>query len=305
MVADSGSDLGESVSGQGARTLSRFVLKLPTGVGLRSPWTMQMARQEAGLPRILLASAVSAGGKAVGQRGWFYRVAGHDVNAIDGPGGKVVYPGNASAKLPPKDPDRASRQIRRALVAALPVEVGNSLGGVVIIDANNPGRNVLGRDSDREDELFPAVRPAVLRQSGRPRPTTDPDPALSQLSHPWETSTPTRAQTSKTKLGPPVDKWVRNEVVTNISDQATSALDAARSGSGAINRLHRIGVRSEYAYIAGFASIGLSYLSYFLSRGKKGDDKAQSDRWGIFIGHWAPTFFALGIALKLEEAGDR
>ena len=53
----------------------------------------------------------------------------------------------------------------------------------------------------------------------------------------------------------------------------------------------------------GFASIGLSYLSYFISRGKKGDDKAQSDRWGIFIGHWAPTFFALGVALKLEEQG--
>ena len=31
------------------------------------------------------------------------------------------------------------------------------------------------------------------------------------------------------------------------------------------------------------------------------NDKAQSDRWGIFVGHWAPTFFALGVALKLEE----
>ena len=89
--------------------------------------------------------------------------------------------------------------------------------------------------------------------------------------------------------------------MTNISDQAQQALDAAGSGTGVVNRLHRVGVRSEYAYIAGFTSIALSYLSYFISRGKKGDDKAQSDRWGIFIGHWAPTFFALGIALKLEE----
>ena len=89
--------------------------------------------------------------------------------------------------------------------------------------------------------------------------------------------------------------------MTNISDQAGAALDAAKSGSGVMNRLHRLGIRSEYAYIAGFASIALSYVSYFVSRGKKGDDKAQSDRWGIFIGHWAPTFFAFGIALKLEE----
>ena len=89
--------------------------------------------------------------------------------------------------------------------------------------------------------------------------------------------------------------------MTNISDQAGAALDAAKSGTGVMNRLHRLGIRSEYAYIAGFASIALSYVSYFVSRGKKGDDKAQSDRWGIFIGHWAPTFFAFGIALKLEE----
>ena len=68
-----------------------------------------------------------------------------------------------------------------------------------------------------------------------------------------------------------------------------------------IKKLHDLGVRSEHAYIGGFASIGLTYLSYFASRKKKGDDKAQADRWGIFIGHWAPTFFALGIALKLEE----
>lgn len=65
--------------------------------------------------------------------------------------------------------------------------------------------------------------------------------------------------------------------------------------------LSSIGVKSEHAYIGGFASIGLSLLSWLISRGKKSDSKAQSDRWGIFIGHWAPTFMALGVALTLEE----
>ena len=68
-----------------------------------------------------------------------------------------------------------------------------------------------------------------------------------------------------------------------------------------IKKLNELGVRSEYAYIGGFASIALSYVTYFASRAKKGDDKAQADRWGIFIGHWAPTFFALGVALRIEE----
>lgn len=137
-----------------ARTLSRFVVKLPTGVGLSTPWTMQAAIQEAGLPRILLAAAVSAVGKAIGARGWFYRVAGNNVNAIDGPGGDVVYPGNASVKLPPDDPDQASRNIRRGILDVVPCEVGDQLRGVTIIDANDLGRNVLGQDSDRKDEFF-------------------------------------------------------------------------------------------------------------------------------------------------------
>lgn len=71
-----------------------------------------------------------------------------------------------------------------------------------------------------------------------------------------------------------------------------------------IKKLSDMGIRSEHAYIGGFASIGLSVLSYFISRKatKKGpDDKAQADRWGLYVGEWAPTFFALGVALKLEE----
>jgi hypothetical protein len=71
-----------------------------------------------------------------------------------------------------------------------------------------------------------------------------------------------------------------------------------------IKQLHEMGVRSEYAYIGGFVSILLTWVGYFTSRAKKGDDKAQSDRWGIFIGHWAPTLFAIGVALRLEEDDD-
>ena len=33
----------------------------------------------------------------------------------------------------------------------------------------------------------------------------------------------------------------------------------------------------------------------------KSDDKAQSDRWGILIGRWAPIFVTVGLALKNEE----
>ena len=71
-----------------------------------------------------------------------------------------------------------------------------------------------------------------------------------------------------------------------------------------IKQLSGMGLKSEHAYIGGFASIGLSVMSYFAARKlatKDPNNKAQSDRWGLFIGQWAPTFFALGVALKLEE----
>lgn len=68
-----------------------------------------------------------------------------------------------------------------------------------------------------------------------------------------------------------------------------------------IKKLHEMGIKSDWAYIGGFASMGLTYLSYFTSRAKRTHDKAQSDRWGIFISTWAPTLFAVGTALRLEE----
>jgi hypothetical protein len=68
-----------------------------------------------------------------------------------------------------------------------------------------------------------------------------------------------------------------------------------------IAKAHELGIRSNHAYVAGFASIVISLAAWLLSRGNKKDDKAQSDRWGIFIGHWAPTFFAIGLALKHDE----
>jgi hypothetical protein len=68
-----------------------------------------------------------------------------------------------------------------------------------------------------------------------------------------------------------------------------------------IEKLHEAGLRSEHAYIAGFTSIGLSFLARAtsLKAGKAGTDRA--DRWGIFVGQWAPTFFGLGNALRTYE----
>lgn len=73
------------------------------------------------------------------------------------------------------------------------------------------------------------------------------------------------------------------------------------AGFNPMQGLSRLGVRSNHLYIAGLASVVLSFASWLLSRGKD-DSKSQSDRWGLFVGEWAPTFLALGVGLKLEES---
>ncbi|MFG1675555.1 hypothetical protein [Micromonospora sp. NPDC049282] len=68
-----------------------------------------------------------------------------------------------------------------------------------------------------------------------------------------------------------------------------------------LERLHESGMRAEHAYLAGFVSIGLSFTSWFLSKNLERAGVARADRWGIFIGEWAPTFFAIGNGLRTYE----
>ncbi|MGI3780129.1 MAG: hypothetical protein ACRYG2_05055 [Janthinobacterium lividum] len=92
-----------------------------------------------------------------------------------------------------------------------------------------------------------------------------------------------------------------DDLSSSAKDVAGGAVHAVASGGGIVAALSNAGVKSEWAYAGAFATIGLTYVSYFASRGKKGDSKAQADRWGIFISTWPPTLFALGNALKLAE----
>ncbi|MFF3772148.1 hypothetical protein [Streptomyces sp. NPDC002232] len=69
-----------------------------------------------------------------------------------------------------------------------------------------------------------------------------------------------------------------------------------------VKKLHEAGVTSEHAYLAAFGSIGLSLASWLTSR--RSENLERADRWGIFVGEWAPTFFALGLALANYERGE-
>ena len=122
-----------------AKVLSKAVTKTPHGIGLGIPETMQLAIDEAGAPRIVAAAAVSAAGKVVGKRGLFYKVAGANVEAIDGPTWNTLPPHNTHAKLGPADPDGVAAHLADVL--------SDAAGGrveFVVIDANDLTATVLG-----------------------------------------------------------------------------------------------------------------------------------------------------------------
>jgi len=57
----------------------------------------------------------------------------------------------------------------------------------------------------------------------------------------------------------------------------------------------------DFCFVAGFASIAASIAAWSFKKGTDSDAKAE--RFGIFIGLWAPTFFIL--SGRLERYADR
>jgi hypothetical protein len=50
---------------------------------------------------------------------------------------------------------------------------------------------------------------------------------------------------------------------------------------------------SKLCFVLGFASIIGSIAIWFLSGGQTADTQGHAERFGIFVGLWAPTFFIL------------
>jgi hypothetical protein len=65
-----------------------------------------------------------------------------------------------------------------------------------------------------------------------------------------------------------------------------------------VKRIGNLGLTSDMAYIAAISSVVLSIVMWFRNRG---DDPAHAERFGIFVGLWAPTLAILGHALEENE----
>ena len=68
-----------------------------------------------------------------------------------------------------------------------------------------------------------------------------------------------------------------------------------RKSTQTITRMKPIQLKqlSNLCFILGFASILGSIAIWFLTGGTAPDTQAHAERFGIFVGLWAPTFFIL------------
>ena len=65
-----------------------------------------------------------------------------------------------------------------------------------------------------------------------------------------------------------------------------------------ISKLRSLGITSGMSYAAGALSIAASIAIW---NSNKGSDAPHAERFGIFVGLWAPTFFSIGNGLDAAE----
>ena len=116
-----------------ARVLWRFVAKVPYGIGLRSPTSMQCAIDECGSLRILFAAIVGALGKLLGLKGVFYKIAGKQAALIDAANTSPIPPYNETVIKGPLHPEKEAQRISEGTGHPVAVMDINDIGGCWMI----------------------------------------------------------------------------------------------------------------------------------------------------------------------------
>jgi len=120
-----------------ARLLWRFVRKVPYGIGLRNPYSMECAIRETGSARIILAAIVSAVMKLFKRRGDFYKIAGKQAAMIDAPhtaGLKEYY---ECVIMGPKDPELVAQKLSDKIKLPVAIVDVNDISGCWVVGASN------------------------------------------------------------------------------------------------------------------------------------------------------------------------
>ncbi|MBI1866582.1 MAG: coenzyme F420-0:L-glutamate ligase [Candidatus Staskawiczbacteria bacterium] len=136
----------EIIASKMANFLSSFVTKTPIGIGLGSPETMQLAIEEVGMPRILLAAFLGAFFKIFNIRGVFYIIAGSKARSIDGAVEYAIPPYNTYVSKGPIRANKVAEKVSEELKTP-----------VAVVDANDFGVNILGASRGIDKKLVAKI----------------------------------------------------------------------------------------------------------------------------------------------------
>lgn len=126
-----------------AKLLWRFVRKVPYGIGLRNPYSMECAIRECGKIRILIAAIVGGITKFLGRRGDFYRIAGKQATMIDAPYTSGIKEYYECVIMGPKNPEKVVKKISSYLSLPVAIVDVNDIGGSLIVASSDKLNNQL------------------------------------------------------------------------------------------------------------------------------------------------------------------
>ncbi|NMD12812.1 MAG: hypothetical protein GYA77_04615 [Candidatus Cloacimonetes bacterium] len=119
-----------------ARFLSKRVMKVPYGIGLGAPTSMQCAIDECGWLRVLFAAVVGGFTKLLGRSGDFYRLAGMQAALIDAAETSPVEPYTHTVIKGPLDPGGTAQKLSDETGYPIAVMDINDIGGSWMIGAS-------------------------------------------------------------------------------------------------------------------------------------------------------------------------
>lgn len=120
--------------------ISKFVVKYKDDVGWENPKKIQVAINEAGWLKSIFAVAFGGIMKFIfRQPGWYYRIMGKDIAAIDGFNPIAIPPFNEYATLAPARPNQVCEQLASKFHTK-----------VAIVDASNVAIHILGKSKNIE-----------------------------------------------------------------------------------------------------------------------------------------------------------
>lgn len=120
--------------------ISKFVVKYEDDVGWENPKKIQVAINEAGWLKSLFAVGFGGIMKFIfRQPGWYYRIMGQDIAAIDGFNPIAIPPFNEYATLAPTNPNRVCEELANKFQTQ-----------VAIVDASNVAIHILGKSKNIE-----------------------------------------------------------------------------------------------------------------------------------------------------------